>query len=85
MTEESVSIDELVAARAQLIQDVVGNMPTEHREFLLPFERGEPGWDLLGLAGVADLPAVKWRQQNLDKLSPEKRAGLVEKLEAVLA
>lgn len=84
MTEETVSIDELVAARAQLIKDVVGNMPTEHREFLLSFERGKPRWDLLDLAGVADLPAVKWRQQNLDKLSPEKRAELVEKLEAVL-
>jgi hypothetical protein len=34
---------------------------------------------------VAALPAVKWRQHNLDKLSSEKRAALVANLEKVLA
>lgn len=39
---------------------------------------------LLGIPAVADLPAVKWRQRNLDKLSKEKRAELVVALEKVL-
>lgn len=84
MTEEPVTKEELIAAREAIISEIVDNMPDEHREFLMSFERGEPDWDLLGVPGVADLPAVRWRQQNLDKLSEEKRAALVEGLQKVL-
>src|SRR3546814_6527165 len=41
---------------------------SEHRRFLASFEQGEPDWALLGIGHAADLPAVSWRQQNLDKL-----------------
>ena len=84
MTEEAVTREELIAARAALVKEIVGNMPGEHRKFLLSFERGEPDWKLLGMPEAAKLPAVRWRQQNLDKLSKEKRAALVESLRKVL-
>jgi len=38
----------------------------------------------LEFLAAAELSAVKWRQQNLDKLTVEKRAALVEQLEKVL-
>jgi len=38
---------------------------------------------LLGLPEAPKLPAVKWRQLNLDKLAAEKRAALVARLEEV--
>jgi len=85
MTQEPVAIEELVAAREALIGDIVGNMPAAHRHFLISFERGEPDWTRLGLPNVAALPAVRWRQYNLDRLVPEKRAALVANLEKVLA
>jgi len=44
-------------------------MPAEHRRFLLSFKAGEPEWDLLGVPGAADLPAVRWKVDNLAKLS----------------
>lgn len=84
MTTEPVALDDLLGARDALIADAVGNMPDEHRKFLIGFKRGEPDWQLLGLPHVADLPAVKWRQQNYDKLGKDERAGEVEKLERVL-
>jgi hypothetical protein len=65
----------------RLSVDIVGNMPAAHRQFLVSFERGEPDWTKLGLPAAVALPAVKWRQHNLDKLSPEKRAALVANLE----
>jgi hypothetical protein len=49
------------------------------------FERGDPDWTLLGAPAAAGLPAVKWRQQNLDKLTKKKLAELVEALEKVLS
>jgi predicted nucleotidyltransferase component of viral defense system len=85
MTDERVTIDELIAAREDLISDIVGNMPSAHRRFLLSFERGLPEWSLLGLPAAAELPAVQWRQLNLNKLSAEKRAALVARLEEVLS
>ena len=84
MTNEPVALDDLVAAREAIIDTMVGHMPDEHRRFLVSFKRGEPDWTLLGLPGVADLPAVKWRQLNLDKLSADVRAREVGKLERVL-
>lgn len=84
MTEKPVALDDLIAAREALIAAVVSQMPKAHRQFLISFERGEPDWTLLGIPEAADLPAVKWRQQNLDSLSSDKRAALVKRLEEVL-
>jgi hypothetical protein len=77
--------DGLIAAREALMAEIVGRMPASHRRFLVSFERGEPDWALLDVPAAAELPAVKWRQQNLDKLSKEKRADLVQSLEKVLS
>lgn len=84
MTEENVPLADLLAARVALVEEIVGNMPDEHRRFLISFEKGNPAWELLGVDGAKDLPAVKFRQQNLDGLTEEKRAALVAKLESVL-
>ena len=85
MTDEAVSLDELKATRETLIAKIVADMPEAHRKFLVSFERGQPDWALLGLPAAADLPAVKWRQQNLDKLPKEKRDALVRALEKALS
>jgi len=84
MTRDPVSLDELLATREALITDIVGNMPDAHRHFLVGFKRGEPDWALLGVPTAADLPAVRWKQQNLAKLTDERRAHLLAALEAVL-
>jgi predicted nucleotidyltransferase component of viral defense system len=84
MTAEPVAIEELTDAREALIGKIVGEMPDTHRQFLISFERGQPDWKLLGLPAVAELPAVKWRQQNLDTRNKQQRAALVADLEKVL-
>jgi len=84
MAEQAITQDELAAARDALIAEIVGHMPEMHRQFLISFEQGSPDWDLLGVAGASDLPAVRWRQQNLDKLSDQRRTALVDRLAAVL-
>jgi predicted nucleotidyltransferase component of viral defense system len=84
MTDKPVTIDALTAAREALIGNIVGKMPANHRAFLISFERGQPDWSLLEVEGAKDLPAVKRRQENLGKATPEKRAALVTRLEEVL-
>jgi predicted nucleotidyltransferase component of viral defense system len=85
MTREPITLQDLLAARTSLIGTIVGDMPQAHRNFLVSFERGDPDWALLGVTNAANLPAVKWRQQNLDKLTEVKRVALVTRLEEVLA
>jgi predicted nucleotidyltransferase component of viral defense system len=85
MTREPVELADLLAARKNLIKIVGGGMSQNHRKFLISFERGQPDWNLLGLPAAANLPAVRWRQDNLNKVSAEKRALLVQRLETVLA
>ncbi len=85
MTEAPVTLDELVAARETFIAKIVGEMPAAHKTFLTSFLRGKPDWTSIGLPGAANLPAVKWRQLNLDKLTAEKRAAEVASLEKVLS
>ena len=84
MTEEPVTLTALLEAREALIGSIVGNMPDTHRRFLVSFERGAPDWLLLGVPGAPELPAIRWRQRNLDKLSEAKRAKLVADIERVL-
>lgn len=85
MTEEPVALEALLEAREALIAAIVGEMPEAHRRFLVSFERGVPEWPLLGVLAAQELPAVRWRQQNLDRLSPSDRAKLVAELERLLS
>jgi predicted nucleotidyltransferase component of viral defense system len=83
MTGNEIALDTLLEARDRLVKDVVANMPGRHKDFLLSFYRREPDWQLLGLDEVEDLPAVKWREVNLDRSGEGTCEELVRKLEAV--
>ena len=52
MVDQPVTLDELLEAREDLIRDIVGKMPEQHRSFLISVKRGEPEWALLGLPAV---------------------------------
>ena len=84
MTDTAVTIDELVGAREELIANIVGKMPADHRRFLLSIKRGEPDWPLLSVPGAEALPAVRWRLENLAKLDQRKRSTLVDRLRELL-
>lgn len=84
MTQEPVDLAELEAAREAIIAAMVDDMPDDHRHFLLGFKRGEPDWNLLGIADAQNLPAVLWKQRNLGKLPDDKRRELTHALAKVL-
>jgi len=84
MVDEPVSLDDLLKAREDLINEIVGKMPDDHKKFLVSVKKGAPDWQLLGLPGAKDLPAVRWKLENLAKLSAEKRAELLKGLNKAL-
>lgn len=84
MTDAAVIPDELMGVRERLISAMAEDMPQSHRDLLLSFERGKPDWSLLGMPGVEDLPAVRWRFENLARLDTAKRYELLKALKEVL-
>lgn len=84
MTEHPVTLEELLQAREHLIATIVGEMPVDHRRFLLSMKRGDPDWNLLNVPNASALPAVRWRLANLDGLPKNKRAALYETLSEIL-
>ncbi len=85
MTEEDVPLATLLGAHAELRRDLVTNMPTEHREFLASFYRRQPNWGLLGLEGVDQLPAIRWRELNLDRAGEDTMEEIAKKFEALFS
>jgi Nucleotidyl transferase AbiEii toxin, Type IV TA system len=84
MTREDVDFETLLSVRERLIADVTGNMPKNHKAFLRSFYCRKPEWSLLSLEGVENLPAVRWREMNLDKAGHDTQAELLRKLNEVI-
>jgi len=84
MVDQPVSLDDLLKAREDLINDIVGKMPEEHKKFLVSVKKGDPDWTLLDLPSAKELPAVRWKLENLAKLSDDKREQLVKGLNELL-
>ena len=84
LTKEDVTMETLLATRKALVDNIASNMSEDHRRFLVSFYRRNPEWARLGLNGLDQLPAVRWREFNLDRAGEETRAAIVCKLEEVL-
>lgn len=86
MTSRAVSIDELDATRDQLIQDIHSRLDDAARRFLLTLHDAEPDFAAIDLPQAADLPAIRWKLQNLKRLigeNPGKHAEQREDLETL--
>lgn len=84
MVDQQVSLDDLLKAREDLINEIVGKMPEQHKRLLVSVKKGKPDWSLLDLPGAKDLPAVRWKLENLTKLGAERRAELMKGLNEAL-
>lgn len=84
MTQEPVALADLEAAREAIITAMISEMPDVHRHFLIGFKRGDPDWQLLGVPQAPRLPAVLWKQRNLDRLTHDKRREMADILEKLL-
>jgi hypothetical protein len=85
MVLENVEYEELVETRNRLVQVIINSLTPEDKNFILSVKHGEPAWSLLGLAGVENLPAVKWKILNIKNMHPTKHKKAFEKLRAFLA
>ena len=59
-------------------------MNDSHKKLLLDFKKGAINWADCPFPNAQFLPAIQWKQINLNKMSNEKRAQAIQKLESVL-
>jgi len=85
MTAESVSLEALERAREDMIAALHRHLGEREKDFLLSFKRLEPRWNLLGVEHAPNLPAVRWKLHNLERMGRKAREGAVRELERVLA
>jgi hypothetical protein len=86
MARMAISLEALVASRDRLRQELDARLTANHRAFLLGLVAGEPDWDLMRCGHLRELPAIRWKLQNLAKLrrtSPKRYALQAAELRAL--
>jgi hypothetical protein len=84
MTTEPITLMALTAARQRLLDELPASLDTNEREFLRTLVRARPEWSLLDIPHVEELPAIRWRLQNLEQLSrsqPDRFRALADALD----
>lgn len=84
MVNIPVTLEALEAAREQLVSTIHAQLTPEEKRFLLSFKAKKPNWELLGLPDIDKLPAVQWKLQNLERMTAEKHAVALKRLEEAL-
>ncbi|UCH93916.1 MAG: nucleotidyl transferase AbiEii/AbiGii toxin family protein [Candidatus Aminicenantes bacterium] len=84
MTRIDIKYEELLEAKEELISKIKNHLTDDEKVFLLSFKKKEPDWNLLGLKGIGELPAVRWKLINLNKMSANKHLAALDKLKKVL-
>ena len=88
MARNPVTLAELQRIRRKLKLELPAALTPDQRRFLLGLVSGEPDWTLMKCRHLSQLPAIKWKLQNLAKLkksNPGKFTQQAEELRARLA
>ena len=86
MTAEPVDLAALLATRDRMAQELQSGLDADERAFLLSIARSEPNYGLMGIDHLAEMPGVRWKITNLEKLAKanpgkfEAQANALERL-----
>ncbi len=83
MTEREVTLDELETARARMIATLHSQLSDNENGFLLSLVQNKPQWQLLDVTHAQQLPALKWKLQNLAALEQANAAKFAEQHRAL--
>ena len=72
MTSQPTELAELLETRDRMIYELHAGLDANERRFLLSLVTAQPEWELLGIPHVSELPAVRWKLQNLARLQRER-------------
>jgi hypothetical protein len=74
MVLEPVTCELLEEERRRLFEEIQLGLTDEEKFFIVSVKEGKPRWDLIRLAGIERLPALRWKLINIDKMTPKKHS-----------
>lgn len=84
MALDPVSLEELLQTREELIAGINRALTEDDRKFLLSVKGKAPDWALIDLPKAAELPAVRWKLENLGRMNADRHRAAFARLEQVL-
>jgi predicted nucleotidyltransferase component of viral defense system len=84
MSSMDFNYDDFEKARDWLIKKVDRLITKRDRDFLVSFFDGTPDWKLFKYPDAQNLPAVKWKLQNINKMSNAKKNQQLKELKTAL-
>lgn len=78
MTLEDMPFAQIDDARTTTLAELPKLLSGNQREFLLSLLRAQPRWDLMPFRQLPDLPALRWKLQNLEKLKSRNKSKFVD-------
>jgi predicted nucleotidyltransferase component of viral defense system len=88
MTSQQFTYDDFEATRERLVREVHERLTDGDRSLLLSFKQGEPDWGLFPIGDLRELPAIRWKLDNIRRLkrqNPNKHARQLEALREALS
>ena len=83
MTAEPVELDALLAARERMMRELQKGLSADERRFLLSLVAAAPEWSLLGVPHLEQLPGLRWKLQNLERLRKTNARKFAEQSDAL--
>lgn len=85
MTKAPISLEELTCIPKKMLDALKFHFTQKDYDFLMSFKRGDPDWSIAPHQHIQDLPAVKWKLANIQKMSQKKHTESITKLESTLS
>ena len=88
MTVNETSLDTLLATREELVLEIRSGLDETSKLFMRSFHTLKPDWELIGSPTIRNLPAIRWKLMNLERLqieNPEKYQTMLQQLDAALS
>jgi hypothetical protein len=85
MTSSDVSLDQLEATRKRLFEELPKALTADHQAFLLSLVEGAPNWSRMPFPHLQELPAIRWKLLNLEKLKKSSSRRYTEQHEHLKA
>jgi hypothetical protein len=84
MTNDPVPLEELMEVQDELATLLLEELTEKQKAFLMSFQQADPQWDLIPIPHLKELPGVRWKLINIEKMDKQKHQEMGEKLEGVL-
>jgi hypothetical protein len=83
MTSEVITLDALLEVRRRLFSELPVVLSDNQRAFLSGLVCGEPDWKLMECGHLAEMPAIRWKLENIRKLKKTNKKKFQAQAEAL--